>query len=314
MALAFAFAPSAASAPVSAPRAVYSTQPRVNVASGSSAPSTRTLLSVSAAAGVVGAASMTRQKQAKRGARACRAAALDASKELGAMAPCGYWDPCGLMKERVGAEGWQWRDEKTFEKYRVAELKHGRVAMLAATGLLTNVVWKFQGFDLVPQGVSALQTEQGGAGFGIIFILAAYFELNNWKGEFPDPLNLGKAMNENMNDLRTKELNNGRVGMVAAITLLMYDVCEGKLPSEMVYHTNLNLGTVPAVLALAFVVPLFSQVSSYDATPAEIKAKREAKKLPEAVPVTIKAELPKDVKSEETASAVEKEVVKAEAK
>merc|ERR1719217_1626740 len=180
------------------------------------------------------------------------------------MAPCGYWDPCGLMKERVGAEGWQWRDEKTFEKYRVAELKHGRVAMLAATGLLTNVVWKFPGFDFVPQGVSALQTEQGGAGFGIIFILAAYFELNNWKGNFPDPLNLGKAMDENMDDLRAKELNNGRIGMMAAITLLMYNIFENKLPSEMIYHTNLTAATLPAVLSFLGLLPFSSQVWGYD--------------------------------------------------
>jgi len=30
-----------------------------------------------------------------------------------------------------------WKDEATFQKYRTAELKHGRVAMLATTGILT---------------------------------------------------------------------------------------------------------------------------------------------------------------------------------
>jgi hypothetical protein len=203
------------------------------------------------------------------------------------------------MKERVGVDGWQWKDEKTFEKYRVAERKHGRVAMLAATGLLVNVAWKFEGFGLVPQGVAALEDSQGGAGFGLLFIMTAYFELNYPKGDFPDPFNFGEMMDESMDSLREKELNNGRIGMFAAITLLMYDVFEKKPPSEMWYWSNLNSTTLPAILVLALVaVPVMSQIWSYDGTPAEIKAKLKAAeadskaKLPEAKPVTIKAELP----------------------
>jgi len=277
-----------------------------------------------AAVGMVAAAGVARQQRRAKQARAsrvCRAAALDASKELGALAPVGYWDPCGLMKERVGVDGWQWKDEKTFEKYRVAELKHGRVAMLAATGLLTNIFWKFEGYDLVPQGLSALDTAKGGAGFGLIFIVAAYFELTNWKGEFPDPLDLGKSMDENMDSLRNKELNNGRIGMAATITLLMYDAFENKLPSEMLYHTKLTSTTLPAVITLALLVlPLSSQIFNYDTTPAEIKAKNQikaaaAKELkapePEPVPVTLKAEIPKE---EEKTSVKEEVAVTADKK
>jgi len=207
------------------------------------------------------------------------------------MAPLGYWDPCGLMKERVGIEGAQWKDEAVFEKYRTAELKHGRVAMLAATGLLVNTVWKFQGFDLVPQGVQALEDEKGGAGFGIIFIMAAYFELNYPKGNFPDPLNLGKAMDENMDDLRAKELNNGRIGMMAAITLLMYNIFENKLPSEMIYHSKLTSATLPAVFtALLILLPLSSQVFGYDSRNAQgsVAIKAELPKVTEEVKETAK--------------------------
>jgi len=107
------------------------------------------------------------------------------------------------------------------------------------------------------------------------------------------------GMDESMDSLREKELNNGRIGMIAAITLLMYDVFEKKPPSEMWYWSNLNSTTLPAILVLALVAgPVMSQIWSYDGTPAEIKAKLKAAeadskaKLPEAKPVTIKAELP----------------------
>lgn len=310
-AVSFVLPSSTSSASVRLPVSALSrTQPSANVAGHASVFSApgATSFCLSTAAGMVGAvvAKQKHMKQKGRSSRSCRGAALDASKALGAMAPCGYWDPCGLMKERVGVDGWQWKDEKTFEKYRVAELKHGRVAMLAATGLLVNVVWKFEGFDLVPQGMAALETEKGGAGFGLLVILAAYFELSNWKGDFTDPLNLTSSMDENMEELRKKELNNGRVGMVATITLLMYDVFEHKLPSEMVYHTTLSPATLPAVFTfLLIVLPLSSGIWNYDTTPAEIKAKQEGKtdkaaELPVAVPVTIKAELPgTEAKAEE---------------
>merc|ERR1719218_175608 len=102
-------------------------------------------------------------------------------------------------------------------------------------------------------------------------------------------------MDENMDELRKKELNNGRVGMAASITLLMYDAFENKLPSEMVYHSKLTSTTLPAVFALALIVlPLSSQIWNYDTTPAEIKTKKAAAaKASEPVPVTLKAEIPK---------------------
>merc|ERR1711976_901731 len=47
--------------------------------------------------------------------------------ELGVQAPVGFWDPLGLA-----ADG----DADTFKRRRAAELKHGRISMLACIGYI----------------------------------------------------------------------------------------------------------------------------------------------------------------------------------
>eukprot|EP00984_Skeletonema_dohrnii_P015582 scaffold6767_cov117-Skeletonema_dohrnii-CCMP3373.AAC.7 len=51
----------------------------------------------------------------------------DLSKELGAQAPLGFFDPLGLV-----ADG----DKDNFDRLRWVELKHGRIAMLGVVGYL----------------------------------------------------------------------------------------------------------------------------------------------------------------------------------
>ncbi|CAE7232947.1 FCPA [Symbiodinium necroappetens] len=57
---------------------------------------------------------------------------FDPAKQVGAMAPLGFFDPAGFSK--VG-------DKDGFQSLRAAEIKHGRVAMMAALGavLLTSL-------------------------------------------------------------------------------------------------------------------------------------------------------------------------------
>ena len=66
-------------------------------------------------------------------ARVARSSALKMSfdNEIGALPPTGYWDPLGLS-----ADG----DAAKFKNFREIELKHGRVAMLAVTGYLAQVI------------------------------------------------------------------------------------------------------------------------------------------------------------------------------
>jgi len=74
--------------------------------------------------------------------------------ELGVIAPTGYFDPLGLA-DNIDAE--------TFDQYRTAELKHGRVAMLAVIGYIVPEVFRFPGdiapgiaFADIPNGVAAI--------------------------------------------------------------------------------------------------------------------------------------------------------------
>jgi len=79
------------------------------------------------------------------------------AKQIGAMAPLGYFDPAGFSK--VG-------DKEGFNNLRAAEIKHGRVAMMAALGGVVQHFVKFPGFEKVPAGLSAVVTAPGS--FGLV--------------------------------------------------------------------------------------------------------------------------------------------------
>merc|ERR1712139_281967 len=76
--------------------------------------------------------------------------------ELGVQEPVGFWDPLGLS-----ADG----DLATFKRRRTAEIKHGRVCMIACTGYIVPEYFKWPGylspslgikFADVPNGLAAL--------------------------------------------------------------------------------------------------------------------------------------------------------------
>ena len=84
-----------------------------------------------------------------------RATALNAdlSKELGAQAPLGFFDPLGCV-----ADG----NKENFDRLRWVELKHGRIAMLAVTGyLVTYAGVRFPGAGDIPSGFAALDNLPG---------------------------------------------------------------------------------------------------------------------------------------------------------
>merc|ERR1719487_169374 len=111
----------------------------------------------------------------------------------------GYWDPCGVMKKRAGSSGWEWKSEAEFNQLRAAELKHGRVSMLALTGMFAATYWRFPGeeFQVSPigfdytDGLNALSSGAAG-GMGIIFMLAGFAETQVPDGKFKDPLGWGQ--------------------------------------------------------------------------------------------------------------------------
>merc|ERR1719376_1906860 len=147
---------------------------------------------------------------------------FDPAVQIGAMAPMGYFDPAGFCKKG---------DESGFRTLRAAEIKHGRVAMMAAVGAVVQHYVKLPGFEKVPAGLSAVTTEPGIYGFGALFLLSGAMELAVWTqdankepGNFGDPVGLGQYTE----DMRNKELNNGRMAMFAALGIVAADLATGK--------------------------------------------------------------------------------------
>jgi len=147
---------------------------------------------------------------------------FDPSQQIGAMPPLGYFDPAGFCK--VG-------DKAGFRNLRAAEIKHGRVAMMAALGAVIQHYVKFPGFDAVPSGLGAVTSSPGTVGFAALFAAAGFLELVAWTedpskepGNFGDPAGL----NQYNQEMRERELNNGRFAMFAAIGIIAAELYTGK--------------------------------------------------------------------------------------
>merc|ERR1719215_854304 len=147
---------------------------------------------------------------------------FDPAVQLGAMPPLGYFDPAGFCKKG---------DESGFRTFRAAEIKHGRVAMMAALGAVVQHYVKFPGFDSVPSGLAAVTSAPGSTGTIALFVVAGALELGIWTedpskepGNFGDPLGLGQYDGE----MRAREINNGRFAMFAAIGIISAELLTGK--------------------------------------------------------------------------------------
>jgi len=158
-------------------------------------------------------------------------AAFDPALQVGAMAPLGFWDPLKLCAET----------EEGFRKLRAAELKHGRVSMMAAVGAVAQHYITFPGFSSVPRGLDAAFTFPGNLGFVVLLGMAGYAEVVLWKqdpskevGDFGDPLGLTNSIGAYDIEMRSKELNNGRFAMFAAIGIIASDWFTGKDAVEQI--------------------------------------------------------------------------------
>jgi len=76
--------------------------------------------------------------------------------EIGAQMPAGYFDPLNLVKK--GPYG---SPEENFYHYRGIELKHGRIAMAATVGMLTQQVTRFEGFVSPSQNIKFADVPNG---------------------------------------------------------------------------------------------------------------------------------------------------------
>merc|ERR1719291_591555 len=143
------------------------------------------------------------------------------AEQLGAMAPLGYFDPLGFAK--VG-------DEQGFRKLRAAELKHGRVAMMASIGAVGQHFIKFPWATQVKGTFGAMGSGAGVVGFLALFCVSGVLELAWREDASREPGNFGDPMGLNMytDDMRSKELNNGRMAMISVLGIFAAEMMTGQ--------------------------------------------------------------------------------------
>jgi len=167
------------------------------------------------------------------------AADAEFAKTLPGVGPFGFFDPLDLLDGRT---------EEEIMLFREAELAHGRVAMMAAVGFLVQEAFHpifpdvngpaARQLDLV------LSTENGQAA-GSVLLLAIFFSeiyraRTGWedpdvayrslvKGYMPgdlgfDPLNMKPTGEKEFRAMQDKELNNGRLAMIAVAGMCAQEV------------------------------------------------------------------------------------------
>jgi Chlorophyll A-B binding protein len=119
-------------------------------------------------------------------------------------------------------------DQETFDQYRTAELKHGRVAQLAVIGYIVPEVFRFPGeiapglkFADVPNGVAAIDAIPA-LGWAQIFFLIGAVDYYGFLGNFE----LGQAPSLDAAELEKRQLNelqHGRLAQLAVLELLRHD-------------------------------------------------------------------------------------------
>ena len=140
------------------------------------------------------------------------------SGEIGALPPTGFFDPLKLSKG-ISPE--------RFSLYRTAEMKHGRVAMLAVIGYVVPEFYRFPGeiayglkFADVPNGLAAIDAVPA-LGWAQIVAFVGSVEYAGVLGDFE----IGKPdfTPDVLASRQTQELQNGRLAMIATLELLRHD-------------------------------------------------------------------------------------------
>jgi len=139
--------------------------------------------------------------------------------EIGALPPVGFWDPAGL------SDG---ISQEKFDEYRLAELKHGRVAQLAVLGYIAPETYRF-GYDLTPDGAINTATLPNGIaainalpflGWVQIIAFVGCVETYGW---FTSPTGVLDLPDDILAKRQTAELQHGRIAMLAFLELIRHD-------------------------------------------------------------------------------------------
>jgi Chlorophyll A-B binding protein len=177
------------------------------------------------------------------GSRNSMALNADFSKEIGAQAPLGFFDPLKLTADA---------SQEEFDRLRLCELKHGRIAMLAVVGnLVTLAGVRFPGmlsseiaFADMPSGLAGLNAvPPAGLVQILMFIFCMEVGTSTLKGgEFPGDytgtpsqpdFKWASQSDKWKTQKRTIEINNGRAAMMGIWGLVIHDMM-GNL-DEIIY-------------------------------------------------------------------------------
>jgi len=166
-----------------------------------------------------------------------RVAAWKDDVAVGVTAPMGYFDPLGLS---------QGKSDEMMNMYREAELKHGRVAMAACLGWYLNAAGVHPAFNSslsndpleAAKQLPAVGWLQFVLGCGAIEWLAE--QIKDRPGYKPGDV-LGAAYwvddsDEGWVDYQNKELNNGRLAMVAIMGMITQDIQFGQYGDQIFRH------------------------------------------------------------------------------
>jgi len=152
----------------------------------------------------------------------------------GVTAPTGFFDPLGLSTNK---------GKGTILFFREAELKHGRVGMLATLGMIVGETFHpFWGGNIVPANQVFQQLEYNDF-FGVLLVACGAIELatidstsvfgedsDKIPGDYGwDPLGFRPKSAEEFDKLHTKELNNGRLAMLGAAGMIAQEIATGQL-------------------------------------------------------------------------------------
>merc|ERR1712071_214892 len=160
----------------------------------------------------------------------------------GAVAPLGFFDPLGFTKDM---------DLNGVKRFREAEVMHGRVAMMATVGYLigestptitygmnvhhtiaNNQIPEVPGTVLFPFFLAINIAEAFRASVGWVEPgLGPLFSLREsyYPGDIKfDPFGLKPSEAEDFARMQTKELNNGRLAMLAAAGMCVQEQINGK--------------------------------------------------------------------------------------
>jgi len=175
--------------------------------------------------------------------------AFSAREMPGVLSPMGFFDPLGFAKKA---------DEATMKRYREAEVTHGRVAMLGALGFIVGeyVEGSTFIFDSQIRGPAISHLAQVPTDYQFVFLLllsaiagAEFYRANNFwmapddgnvsnpgqlnvdytPGDLKfDPFGLKPEDPAKLFTMQTKELQNGRLAMLATAGFMAQELTNGK--------------------------------------------------------------------------------------